>query len=101
MDETIKRLSRELAEAMSGALSQSADVQACHERAREAGFEMRVNVEAIVNFASRAPAGDGAVEPVTSTALVPRRPYDMTVNDRRFLRALRIAAEEAKVEEIN
>jgi hypothetical protein len=32
---------------------------------------------------------------------VPRKPFDMTVNDRRFLRSLRIAAEEAKVEETN
>jgi hypothetical protein len=36
-----------------------------------------------------------------SKALVPRKPFDMTVNDRRFLRSLRIAAEEAKVEEAN
>jgi hypothetical protein len=34
-------------------------------------------------------------------AVVPRKPYEMTVNDRRFLRSLRIAAEEAKVEEAN
>jgi hypothetical protein len=34
-----------------------------------------------------------------SKALVPRKPFDMTMNDRRFLRSLRIAAEEAKVEE--
>ena len=36
-----------------------------------------------------------------SKALVPRKPFDMTVNDRRFLRSLRIAAEEVKVEETN
>jgi hypothetical protein len=29
---------------------------------------------------------------------VPRKPFEMTVNDRRFLRSLRIAAEEVKVE---
>ena len=34
-------------------------------------------------------------------ALAARKPYEMTVNDRRFLRSLRIAAEEAKVEETN
>ena len=37
----------------------------------------------------------------TTKALVPRKPFDITVNDRRFLRSLRIAAEEMKVEETN
>ena len=62
-------------------------------------------LEAVVGFVNRAPAAEG--QPVATRAgaigkaTVPRKPYEMTVNDRRFLRSLRIAAEEAKVEETN
>ena len=49
-----------------------------------------------------ADGAEAASKSVPATkALVPRKPFDMTVNDRRFLRSLRIAAEEAKVEETN
>ena len=66
---------------------------------------MKVNLEAVVGFVNRDKQGDGTAVPAkvaaTSKALVPKKPFDMTVNDRRFLRSLRIAAEEAKVEETN
>jgi hypothetical protein len=66
---------------------------------------MKVNLEAVVGFVNRGqPPGenaDAAKGVSTSKALVPRKPFEMTVNDRRFLRSLRIAAEEAKVEETN
>ena len=66
---------------------------------------MKVNLEAVVGFVNRGQpqteGSDGAKGVPASKALVPRKPFDMTVNDRRFLRSLRIAAEEAKVEETN
>jgi hypothetical protein len=37
--------------------------------------------------------------PGATRALVPRKPAEMTANDRRFLRSLRIAADDTKVEE--
>ena len=81
------------------------DVEACRERARAAGYEMKVNLEAVVGFVNRAPAPEGqavaARVGASTRAIVPRKPYEMTVNDRRFLRSLRIASEEAKVEETN
>ena len=105
MDDLVNQFARELADSIASAVSESAEVEACRERARAAGYEMRINLEAVVGFASRTPHVEGSPEPdviaSTSKALVPRRPYDMTVNDRRFLRSLRIAAEEAKVEETN
>ena len=78
---------------------------ACRERARAAGYEMKVNLEAVVGFVNRPQGADtpdmaARVGAVAKTA-VPRKPYEMTVNDRRFLRSLRIAAEEVKVEEAN
>jgi hypothetical protein len=103
MDDVVNRFARELADSIAAAVSESAEVEACRERARAAGYEMKVNLEAVVGFVNRGQAqtdGDAKGVPV-SKALVPRKPFDMTVNDRRFLRSLRIAAEEAKVEETN
>jgi hypothetical protein len=101
MDDVVNRFARELADSIAAAVSESAEVEACRERARAAGYEMKVNLEAVVGFVNRgqgqAEGTDSAVK--TSKALVPRKPFEMTVNDRRFLRSLRIAAEEAKVEE--
>jgi hypothetical protein len=102
MDDVVNRFARELADSIAAAVSESAEVEACRERARAAGYEMKVNLEAVVGFVNRGqPQGEGAeaAKAAVSKALVPRKPFDMTVNDRRFLRSLRIAAEEAKVEE--
>jgi hypothetical protein len=102
MDDVVNRFARELADSIAAAVSESAEVEACRERARAAGYEMKVNLEAVVGFVNRGqPQGENAeaAKASVSKALVPRKPFDMTVNDRRFLRSLRIAAEEAKVEE--
>ena len=103
MDDVVNRFARELADSIAAAVSESAEVEACRERARAAGYEMKVNLEAVVGFVNRGQpqteGADGAKAVPASKALVPRKPFDMTVNDRRFLRSLRIAAEEAKVEE--
>jgi len=105
MDDVVNRFARELADSIAAAVSESAEVEACRERAREAGYEMKVNLEAVVGFMNRGQPQDvgAAVQTKVSAskALVPRKPFDMTVNDRRFLRSLRIAAEELKVEETN
>jgi hypothetical protein len=106
MDDVVNRFARELADSIAAAVSESAEVEACRERARAAGYEMKVNLEAVVGFVNRGQpqgdAADGTAKTVpTSKALVPRKAFEMTVNDRRFLRSLRIAAEEARVEETN
>jgi len=106
MDDVINRFARELADSISAAVSESPAVEACRERARAAGYEMKVSLEAVVGFVNRGQGqGEGVSLPIkapaVSKALVPRKAFDMTVNDRRFLRSLRIAAEEAKVEEAN
>jgi hypothetical protein len=102
MDDVVNRFARELADSIAAAVSESAEVEACRERARAAGYEMKVNLEAVVGFVNRGqPQGENADGPKgvpASKALVPRKPFEMTVNDRRFLRSLRIAAEEVKVE---
>lgn len=106
MDDVVNRFARELADSIAAAVSESAEVEACRERARAAGYEMKVNLEAVVGFVNRGqPSTEGApvaAKALATKALVPRKPYDMTVNDRRFLRSLRIAADETpQVEEAN
>jgi hypothetical protein len=100
MDDVVNRFARELADAVAAAVAESPQVEACRARARAAGYEMKLTLEAVVGFASRTAAqqAEGAAEPATvatTRALAPRRPVEMTTNDRRFLRSLRIAADEA------
>jgi len=98
MDDVVNRFARELADAIAAAVAESPQVEACRASAREAGFEMRVTLEAVVGFVNR--TNGGAVTKIATPArLLPaRRNFDLTSNDRRFLRSLRIGADEAKEE---
>jgi hypothetical protein len=104
MDDVVNRLARELADAIAAAVADDPQVEACREKARAAGFEMKVTLEAVVGFLSRTATTEkgGAIVKVPTSAKVvaARRAADMTANDRRFLRSLRIAADEAKKEEV-
>jgi hypothetical protein len=95
-DEVVNRFAKELADAIAAAVADNPQVEACRARAREAGFDMRVTLEAVVGFVNR--NNGGAVTKITTPArLLPaKRQFDLTTNDRRFLRSLRIAADEAK-----
>lgn len=93
MNETMNRLARELADAIAAAVSASPLVEACRDRARAAGFELQVSLEATVGFATKA-SEEGQKEPVKKTKS-PRRAFELSGNDRRFLRSLRIAPDEA------
>ena len=96
MDDVVNRFAKELADAIAAAVAENPEVEACRARAREAGFDMRVTLEAVVGFVSR--NSGAAVTKITAPArLLPApRLFDLTVNDRRFLRSLRIGADEAK-----
>ena len=96
MDDVVNRFAKELADAIAGAVAENPQVEACRAKAREAGFDMRVTLEAVVGFLNR---NDGAaVTKITTPArLLPgRRAFELTANDKRFLRSLRIGADEAK-----
>jgi hypothetical protein len=105
MDDVVNRFARELADAIAAAVADNPEVEACRERARTAGYEMKVTLEAVVGFVTRGQEKDKSTTTALSKvvspsrALVPRKPPEMTANDRRFLRSLRIAADDAKVEE--
>src|SRR5438552_11667967 len=109
MDDVVNRFARELADAIAAGGAENPQVEACREKARAAGFEMKLTLEAVVGFMSRtqtaalakvatparAAAGTsgaaGAAGPIVPQ---PRRSFEVTANDRRFLRSLRITADE-------
>jgi hypothetical protein len=95
MDDVVNRFARELADAIAAAVAENPQVEACREKARAAGFEMKVTLEAVVGFVSRSQSA--ALAKVTAPAKLapaPKRMFEVTANDRRFLRSLRIAADE-------
>lgn len=109
MDDVVNRFARELADAIAAAVAENPQVEACREKARAAGFEMKLTLEAVVGFVSRSQTGGAlakvpaarkvasaaANEAVAGNAIQqPRRNFEVTANDRRFLRSLRIAADE-------
>ena len=97
MDDVVNRFARELADAIAAAVAENPQVEACREKARAAGFEMKVTLEAVVGFASRSQSSALAkvVAPSRPAREVqPKRSFEVTANDRRFLRSLRIAADE-------
>src|SRR6187397_1859788 len=50
MDDVVNRFAKELADAIAAAVAEYPQVEACRARAREAGFDMRVTLEAVVGF---------------------------------------------------
>jgi hypothetical protein len=94
MDAVVNQLARELAEAISAAVADDARVEACREKAREAGFDMRVSLEAVIGFVNRT-QGTAPVKVAATRRVAPAKlPLDITANDRRFLKSLRISADE-------
>jgi hypothetical protein len=61
---------------------------------------MKVSLEAVVGFVSRSQSTALAKVTTPSRVVAQKRSFEVTANDRRFLRSLRIAADEA-AEEVN
>ena len=57
MDDVVNRFARELADAIASAVAENPQVEACREKARAAGFEMKVTLEAVVGFVNRSRTG--------------------------------------------
>ncbi|HJR59097.1 MAG TPA: hypothetical protein VJ813_06865 [Vicinamibacterales bacterium] len=104
MDDVVNRLARELSDAISAAVADDARVEAARERARAAGFEMKVTLEAVIGFMNRANstalAKVGPGTGVVKTVKAADRSFEISANDKRFLRSLRIAADEAQEKEV-
>ena len=96
MDDVVNRFAKELADAIAAAVAENTQVEACRAKAREAGFEMKVTLEAVVGFVNRN-NGTAVTKITTPARLLPaRRALELTANDKRFLLSLRIGADEAK-----
>jgi hypothetical protein len=95
-------MARELSDAIAAAVAEDPRVEACRERARAAGFEMKLSLEAVIGFVNRTPPGALAkVGPVSRAARsTERRAFEISANDKRFLRSLRIAADETQEKEV-
>ena len=106
MEDVVNRLARELADAIAAAVKDDSKVEACRENARAAGYEMKISLEAVVGFVNRPASGTlakvgASMKVVQQSQPKPRRmAFEMSANDRRFLRSLRIAADEPKEEEV-
>ena len=99
MDDVVHQLAHELAEAIGSRVSGDPKVEACRKKARAAGYEMQISLEAIIGFGSC----DGSqtlakVAAPTKKADKLVQPTDITANDRRFLRSLRISPDEINQE---
>jgi hypothetical protein len=97
MDSLVNQLAREMTDAIAAAVASDPKVEACREKARAAGLDLRVSLETVIGFVDRA-------NPGTKGALARRAPqrqsFEMSANDRRFLKSLRISADEATEKEV-
>jgi hypothetical protein len=102
MDDVVNRIARELSDAIAAAVADDPRVEACRERARAAGFEMKVSLEAIIGFINRTTPGALAKigPPQKAPRSADRRNFEISANDKRFLRSLRIAADETQEKEV-
>lgn len=97
MNNPADRYARDLIDAISAAVARDPEVQACRARARAAGFDIKVNLEALVSTVDEneaAGSARAAVVPPSRRLMAAPGTYDITAADRRFLRSLRIAVDE-------
>jgi hypothetical protein len=99
VDSVMQQLAHELSQAIAAALAADPRIEACREKARAEGYELKLSLDASVGFVATT---DG-VTPARSTAVrrVPVKPAaEMTATDRRFLKSLRIASDEPAEKEV-
>ncbi len=89
MDSLVKQLARELTDAIAAAVADDPRIEACRDRARAAGLDLQVSLEAVVGFRAAGTSTKGS-----SRKAGPRGSFEMSANDRRFLKSLRISADE-------
>lgn len=95
VDSVMQQLARELSEAISAAVAADPRIEACREKARAEGYELKLSLDASVGFV---PAEGVAKAPQKRAASRPAA--EMTATDRRFLKSLRIAADEPTPKEV-
>lgn len=104
MDPVMNQLARELADVISAVVAEDSRVEACRDKARAAGYDMRVALDAAITFVPLPGSthAQGALVPVSGVKALPapKASLEMTANDRRFLKSLRISADETTEKEV-
>jgi hypothetical protein len=95
MDSLMNQLAREMTEAIASVVARDPAIEACREKARAAGYDMKVSLETVIGFGDRGAAKGGA-----KARQSPRTSFEMSANDRRFLKSLRISADETTEKEV-
>ncbi len=96
MDDVVHKFAKELADAIAVAVAENPQVEACRARARKSGYDMRLKLEAVVGFVNRSEDSPTAKVAMPARQLPMPKQFDLTNNDRRFLRSLRISGNETK-----
>ena len=96
MDSLVNQLAREITDAIAAVVASDPRIEACREKARAAGLEVRVSLETAISFVDRSEPGHAKTG---SRRQAPRASLEMSANDRRFLKSLRISADEAAEKE--
>jgi len=104
MDPVMNQLARELADVISAVVAEDSRVEACRDKARAAGYDMRVALDAAITFVPLPGSthSQSALVPVSGVKALPapKASLEMTANDRRFLKSLRISADETTEKEV-
>lgn len=96
MDEKLKELMQELGNAINESLSDSERIAAAIGEIRRAGYDVFLVLEATIGFNKRSEDGELEMEEQPAEAAVGSAPGKIvwTSQDQKFLRALKITAEE-------
>ncbi len=93
------KFAKEMAEAIAAAIAANEQVEAVREKARNAGFDLRISLEAKVGFVNRHSGVSVTKITTPSRMITGSKAFDLTTNDRRLLHSLRIGAGEAPAKE--
>lgn len=89
-----------MTDAIAAVVASDPKVEACREKARAAGLDMRVSLETVIGFADKPVPPGTKPAPRLRAAAAPKATFEMSANDRRFLKSLRISADEAAEKEV-
>jgi len=95
MDSLVNQLAREITDAIAAVVASDPRIEACREKARAAGLDVRVSLETAISFVDRSEPGQAKA----TRRQAPRASFEMSANDRRFLKSLRISSDEAAEKE--
>ena len=96
MNTRLKRLMKELGDAINGSLSESEDIAQVIARIKEEGYDIFLVLEATIGFNQRdeQPA-KSSPQLVGSRRKAPDPEFSITAHDVRFLKSLRISVDDA------